>query len=126
MTTPRYLPVRSRTGWLEQEEFARRVGLHPGLVRRFVALGLVAVRRDPDGQLWFSPAEVAAVARLLRLRAALPLNYAALGLVVDLLDRVVELETALGVRGRAEPVQPVPGAHPGTAPDRSGGRGRHG
>ncbi|MBW0113385.1 hypothetical protein I4I84_32270 [Pseudonocardia sp. KRD-182] len=103
MTTPRYLPVPSRAGWLEHEEFARRVGLHPVLVRRFVALGLVAVRRDGDGRLWFRPTEVAAVARLLRLRAALPLNYAALALVVDLLDRVAELETALRLAASPSP-----------------------
>jgi chaperone modulatory protein CbpM len=48
---------------------------------------------------------VADVGRLQRLRATLPLNYAALGLVVDLLDRITELETALRVRGRTEPVR---------------------
>jgi DNA-binding transcriptional MerR regulator len=88
------------------EEFARRCGLHPDLLRRFVALGLLPAVRDPGGALWFDAAQVAAVARLLRLRAALPLNYAALGLVVDLLDRITELETALRVRGRTEPVRP--------------------
>jgi DNA-binding transcriptional MerR regulator len=91
-----------------QDEFARRCGLHPELVRRFVALGLVPAVRDADGALWFSPEHVAAVARLQRLRATLPLNYAALGLVVDLLDRITELETALHVRGRTEPVRPRP------------------
>jgi hypothetical protein len=105
-TAPRYplarRPARARLG---QEEFATRCGLHPDLVRRYVALGLVPAVRDADGGLWFSPAQVAAVARLERLHAALPLNYAALGLVVDLLDRITELETALGVRGRAEPVR---------------------
>jgi hypothetical protein len=94
---------------LSQEHFARRVGLHPEFVRRLVALGLVPADRDADGALWFSPAQVAAVARLQRLRTTLPLNYAALGLVVDLLDRIAELETALGIRGRAEPVRPRTG-----------------
>jgi chaperone modulatory protein CbpM len=106
----RYLPVarprRVTRGRIDQEEFARRCGLHPELVRRFVALGLVPAARDADGALWFSASQVAAVARLQRLRAALPLNYAALGLVVDLLDRITELETALHVRGRTEPVRP--------------------
>jgi hypothetical protein len=107
-----YLPVPIRPGRrlprgpMGQEEFARRSNLHPELVRRFVALGLVPAVRDADGALWFSPEQVAAVARLQRLRAMLPLNYAALGLVVDLLDRITELETALNVRGRAEPVRP--------------------
>ena len=105
--TPRYLPVpyRQARALLGHEEFARRCGLHPDLVRRFWALGLIPAARHPDGSLWFSPAQVPAVARLQRLHATLPLNYAALGLVCDLLDRITELETALGVRGRTEPVR---------------------
>ena len=128
MTAPQYLPVQYRTsrrahGPLAQEELARDAGLHPELVRRFVALGLVPAVRDVDGSLWFSASAVAEVARIQRLRAALPVNWAALGLVVDLLDRITELETALRVRGRTEPVRaPVetrattPTAHP-TATD---------
>jgi chaperone modulatory protein CbpM len=103
MTLP-YLPVPIRPvrpstrGLMGHEEFARRSGLHPELVRRFVALGLITAVRDADGALWFSPAQVPAVARLQRLRAALPLNYAALGLVVDLLDRINRLEAVLRTR----------------------------
>ena len=91
---------------LDDEDFARRCGLHPELVKRFWALGLIPAARHVDGSLWFSPAQVPAVARLQRLHAALPLNYAALGLVCDLLDRIADLETALRVRGRTEPVRP--------------------
>ena len=109
MTAPRYLPVRTRPlpvrAPMGQQEFARNCGLHPELVRRFVALGLVPAVRDRDGDLWFTPAAVAEVARLQRLRAALPLNWAALGLVADLLDRITELETLLRIRGRTEPVR---------------------
>jgi chaperone modulatory protein CbpM len=110
MTAPQYLPLRYRPprrprSPLGQEELARDSGLHPELVRRFVALGLVPAVRDRDGTLWFPPTAVAEVARLQRLRAALPVNWAALGLIADLLDRITELETALGVRGRTEPVR---------------------
>jgi DNA-binding transcriptional MerR regulator len=77
------------------ESFSRASGLHPDLVRRFVALGLLTVERDSAGQMHFRPDQVAAAARLQRLRAGLGLNYAALGVVVDLLDRVAELEAAL-------------------------------
>jgi hypothetical protein len=105
-----YLPVPYRRASarapLTQELFARRCGVHPDLVRRLVALGLVRAERGEDGAWWFSPSEVAAVARLQRLRTTLPMNYAALGLVVELLDRITELETALRVRGRTEPVRP--------------------
>jgi chaperone modulatory protein CbpM len=102
----RYPLVRRPTSaLLDDEEFARRCGLHPELVRRFWALGLIPAARHVDGSLWFSPAQVPAVARLQRLRASLPLNYAALGLVCDLLDRITDLETALSLRGRTEPVR---------------------
>jgi hypothetical protein len=57
-----------------------------------VRLGLLDPERDPSGRLWFPPAQVAAYARIERLRTGLCLNYAALGLVVELLDRIAELE----------------------------------
>jgi DNA-binding transcriptional MerR regulator len=101
----RYPLVGRPASLLDVEEFARRCGLHPELVRRFWALGLIPAARHPNGSLWFSPAQVPAVARLQRLHAALPLNYAALGLVCDLLDRITDLETALSIRGRTEPVR---------------------
>jgi len=120
----KYPPVPTRatrglpTGLLSLDYFARRCGLHPELVQRFVTLGLVPAVRDADGELWFDPAQVAAVARLQRLRATLPLNYAALGLVCDLLDRITELETALRVRGVTEPVRPRTAPRQPTATDR--------
>jgi DNA-binding transcriptional MerR regulator len=99
------VPVPATQRLLRLDEFAARCGLHPEFVRRLVALGLIPAVRDAGGALRFSPSQVAAVARVQRLRAALPLNYAALGLVVDLLDRITELETLLGIRGRTEPVR---------------------
>ncbi|MEU0038202.1 MULTISPECIES: chaperone modulator CbpM [unclassified Streptomyces] len=98
---PPVLNVRVRTATLGPplrlglDAVARRTGIHPDLVRRFVALGLVDATRDATGRLWFAPSAPVALARIQRLRAALPLNYASLGLVVDLLDRISELEDAL-------------------------------
>jgi hypothetical protein len=88
--------VRTRTepANLHLDSFARIAGVHPDLVRRLYALGVLEGRRDAAGELWFPPAEVATVARIQRLRAGLSLNYAAAGLVVDLLDRIAELEAA--------------------------------
>ncbi|MFE7541699.1 chaperone modulator CbpM [Streptomyces platensis] len=80
---------------LSLDVVARRSGLHPDLVRRFVTLGLVDATRDHNGRLWFAPGAPATLARIQRLRAGLPLNYASLGLVLDLLDRISELEAAL-------------------------------
>ncbi|WP_327293904.1 MULTISPECIES: chaperone modulator CbpM [unclassified Streptomyces] len=71
---------------------ARRCGLHPDLIRRLVALGLVDAAHDAEGRLWFGPGAPATLARVQRLRAGLQLNYAAVGLVMHLLDRIGELE----------------------------------
>jgi hypothetical protein len=88
-----------RASRLSLDEFALLSGLHPDLIRRLVALGLINADRDTAGELWFSRSEFASVARVQRLRAGFALNYAAIGLVTDLLDRITVLEAAL--RGRA-------------------------
>ncbi|HZN72732.1 MAG TPA: chaperone modulator CbpM [Micromonosporaceae bacterium] len=80
---------------LDLDSFSRAAGLHPDLVRRFVTLGLLEPRRDASGRLWFDRGQLTAVARIQRLHSGLAVNYAAVGLVMDLLDRVAELEAAL-------------------------------
>lgn len=82
---------------LDLAAFSRAAGVHPELVRRLVALGILDPERDPSGALWFGHDQLLALARAQRLRAGLGLNYSALGLVVDLLDRVAELERELRI-----------------------------
>jgi len=84
----------TRPSRLSLDRFARQAGLHPQLVEKFVALGLLDAERDATGALWFRPAALVTVARVQRLRAGLSLNYAAIGLVLDLLNRIDELEAA--------------------------------
>ncbi len=90
----------ARPARLDLDGFARSAGLHPDLVRRLVALGLVRAARDGAGQLWFVQAERVTVARIQRLRAGLGLNYAAVGVVLDLLARIDALERAARARPR--------------------------
>lgn len=90
----------ARPARLDLESFAQATGTHPELVRRLVALSVLDAQCDASGLLWFPPSQVRAMARIQRLRAGFALNYAALGLVVDLLDRIAELETALRDRSR--------------------------
>lgn len=100
-------PIRSdalvRPSRLSPDTLARRTGLHPDLIRRFVALGLLDVARDSAGEVWFAPSAPATIARIQRLRAGLSLNYASIGLVLDLLDRITQLELALRSSGRINP-----------------------
>ncbi|MCX4457949.1 chaperone modulator CbpM [Streptomyces sp. NBC_01340] len=85
---------------------ARRSGLHPDLIRRFVALGLIDTERDAAGRLVFGPTAPAVLARIQRLRTGLCLNYASIGLVLDLLDRISLLEAALRGRGMRSETPP--------------------
>lgn len=87
---------------LDLRAFARESGTHPELIRRLVALGLLEARQDPAGELWFSRSELAALGRVQRLRAGFALNYAAIGVVTELLDRIAVLETALRSAERPE------------------------
>jgi chaperone modulatory protein CbpM len=110
-------PVR-----LDLEAFARATATHPDLIRRLVVLGLVDADRDAAGRLWFSPDQVPVVARIQRLRAGFALNYAAVGLVIDLLDRITALETALRSAGPGgRPPQTLPRTTPASTGRPGGG-----
>jgi len=84
---------------LSLETYSRLTGVHPDLIRQLVSLDLLQASLDLGGDLWFDPSQVAAMARIRRLRSGLSLNYSALPLVLDLLDRIAELER----RRRPEP-----------------------
>jgi DNA-binding transcriptional MerR regulator len=80
---------------LDLDHVARAAHVHPEFVQRLVSLGLLEPTRDSGGTAWFTYADVATIARIQRLRAGFGINYAALGLVLDLLERVGALEAAL-------------------------------
>ena len=82
----------SRPARLDLESFACATHTHPDLIGRLVALGVLDAQADSAGRLWFSPAQVTSMARIQRLRASFSVNYATVGLVCDLLDRIAVLE----------------------------------
>lgn len=99
-TTLAIIRLSTTTRAIGADAFAAACGLHPDMVRRFVSLGLLEPRTDEAGRLWFRPADVARVGRIQRLRAGFGLNYAGVGLVLDLLDRLDRRDRS-GVGGRS-------------------------
>jgi chaperone modulatory protein CbpM len=85
--------VRLADAELDAVAFAQIAGVHPEMLGKLVALGLIEPHDDSLGQSWFAGADLARIARIERLRAGLGLNYAAVGLVLDLLDRLSASQT---------------------------------
>jgi chaperone modulatory protein CbpM len=85
--------VRLAEAELDAAAFAQIAGMHPEMLAKLVALGLIEPHDDTSGRSWFAGADLARIARIQRLRAGLGLNYAAVGLVLDLLDRLSTSQT---------------------------------
>ena len=77
------------------ETLAREAGLHPDLVRRFVALGLVERQGGTAAAPLYASSAAGRLARAARLRHDLGLNYAGAVLACELLERIDELEARL-------------------------------
>ena len=78
---------------LSLTEVAYLSRLHPELITRFVTLGLLEPRkRLATGELLFDTEAVLTARKIWRLRHELGINYAGIGLVLDLLDRIEVLE----------------------------------
>lgn len=82
-----------RLDTLSTEEVAARCGLHPALVERLVALGLIEPMEDKSNR--FPPDVTLRLQRAMRLRRDLGLSYNGAALVLELLDRIEDLERRL-------------------------------
>ncbi len=92
-----YLMLRRppfQAGLLTPAELARQAGVHPELLARMVDLGLIEPEQCSP-EVLFAPTAVADVCRALRLRNELGINWAGVGLVMDLLERIAQLESEL-------------------------------
>jgi hypothetical protein len=87
--------IRQEPVWrtLSLEEVAARCHLHPLLVERFVALGLITPVAGESRR--FAPEVTLRLQRALRLRHDLGLSYNGAALVLELLDRIETLEHRL-------------------------------
>jgi MerR family transcriptional regulator, heat shock protein HspR len=101
MAERKYVLVRmSRTSgyapYLSLSEVAWMTGLHPDLVERFVRMGLIdSVGRNAGNEMLFATEVIAVVRRIVRLRNHLGVNYAGVGVILELMARIEDLESNL-------------------------------
>jgi DNA-binding transcriptional MerR regulator len=76
---------------LTLQEIARLVGIHPELVDKLMALGLIDPTETTPEPL-FDVATILRIRRILRLRHDLGVNWVGIGIVLDLLAKVEALE----------------------------------
>ncbi len=77
-------------------EVAYRAGLHPELIDRFIRLGLIEFcDRTGDGELLFDSEVIPLIQRILRLRNELGVNYAGVGVILELMSRLDALEARI-------------------------------
>ena len=89
------------------EVLARESGLHPELLERLIGLGAVEPRGGTHDEPLYAGDSAARLARVIRLRRDLGLNYAGAILACDLLSRIEELEHLLS-RGQRTPEKRSP------------------
>ncbi len=78
-------------GLLSLRETASQARIHPDLLLRMVDLGLIEPEQSQP-ELLFAPETVGHICKAIRLRNQLGINWAGVGLVLDLLERIGELE----------------------------------
>jgi len=89
----------NRTSSVRVTEIADLCNTHPHIIDRFVCLGLVdPAGRDENNEEWIFQREVIPLVRkIIRLRNELGINYAGIGVVLDLLSRIEQLEAQIQV-----------------------------
>jgi DNA-binding transcriptional MerR regulator len=82
---------------LRLAEVAGLCNIHPDVIDRFVRLGLVdPAGRDEISNEWiFQPEVIPALRKIMRLRNELGINFAGIGVIVDLLSRIEQLEARI-------------------------------
>ena len=101
MEEKHYLMVRMKQSlgsspYLSITEVAYRCGVHPDLIDRFVRLGLIDFAEgSTEGEALFQSDVIGMVRKILRLRNELGVNYAGIGVILDLTSRIESLESQI-------------------------------
>src|SRR4051812_7527897 len=96
MAGPRYEIVlcRREPQRLTIEMLAAHADMHPALVERFVAFGLIDPVEQQGATVLFDVAAVPRLRTIGRLRESLGINIAGIAVILDLLDRLSALKQA--------------------------------
>ena len=84
--------VRTRRNLMPLEDAARRLGLHPDIVQRFLELGLLEPAEVTGAEIKLDPVALRRIGVIQRLRYDLGINLAGIGVILDLLDRIDALQ----------------------------------
>ena len=106
-TRPGTQLLAPRGGLVGIDSLAREAGLHPDLVRRLIALGLIEAGGGSTTAPLFRRQDAVLLTRAVRLRNDLGVNYAGAVLAVELLSRIEQLQWRLAVRARTQTQQEV-------------------
>ena len=90
---------RQRGEWLRLEEFAELCGIRSTVLRRLADLELIHPQESAETDLLVAVEELLQVSRMSRLHSDLGISWTSMPLVLDLLERVHELERELQQRG---------------------------
>ena len=82
------------SSYVTLSEVAYHCGLHPELIERLVRIGLIDyAEHDAHGEALFDADVVPLIRRILRLRNHLGVNYAGIGVILELMARIESLES---------------------------------
>jgi len=90
--------VRPRRNLMRLEDAARRLGLHPDVVQRFLEFGLLEPAEVTGTEIMLDPVALRRIGVIQRLRYDLGINLAGIGVILELLDRIDTLQRG-GRRG---------------------------
>lgn len=86
---------------LSLEQVAEVVGARTGLISHLVRAGLLETIPHGEGGTWLSTAAVLRLRRMQRLRRDLRVNFAGAAVILDLVDRISQLNRELSEMRRS-------------------------
>lgn len=84
--------LRTQRNLMPLEEAARRLGLHPEIVRRFLEFGLFEPTEVTGAEIMLDAVALRRIGVIQHLRYDLGINLSGIGVILELLDRIDALQ----------------------------------